>query len=289
MNRIWRYTPVMIVTLVLISMVSCSYLNKVEEEGAAARVGEEYLLKDELTKALNGDLSSEDSLVLVTNHINEWAKDQLLFERARINISEDKQEEFEQLVSQYRADLYVNAYKEALVNTGMDTVVSREELEQYYNRNKHNFRLNEDLVRLRYISLPRDFTGLDDIRKAFEEFGDEDVSQLQERALKFKFYSFNDSAWVRVSDVVKKIPVITVDNKDEYLKKSQFFELSDSLGVYLVAVKDVLKRTETPPLDYVEPTIRKILLNKRKLEFIRKLEQDLLDEATRNKEFEIYK
>ncbi|WP_224489544.1 peptidyl-prolyl cis-trans isomerase [Robertkochia flava] len=286
MKRIWNYFPVL---LALLALFSCTYLKKVEEDDAVARVGEQYLLRDDLEGVLNGNISAEDSLVVVNNYINEWAKDQLLFERARINISEVKQAEFEELVSQYRADLYINAYKEALVNKGMDTVVSQAELVAYYEANKHNFRLNEDLMKLRYISIPKDFNGLDEVKKAFEEFKDEDIALLRNKALKFRFYTFDDSTWVRGSEVVKKIPVLTPDNKDEYLKKSQFFELSDSLGVYLVAVKDVLKRTETPPLDYVEPTIKKILLNKRKLEYIRTLEQELLDEATRDKEFEILK
>ena len=285
--RIYRSNIFAVVTA--ISLSSCNYIKKAEVGGAVARVGDHYLLQEEVNRALNGGLSSEDSLVIMTNYVNEWAKDQLLFERAQINISEEKQEDFEQLVAQYRADLYINAYKEALVNQGMDTVVSREELQAYYQENKNNFRLNEDLVRLRYLSLPKDFTGISEIREAFRRFNEDDVNRLQEGALKFKFYSLNDSSWVRVSEVVKKIPVITADNKDQYLKNSQFFELSDSLGVYLVAVKEVLKRTETPPLEYVEPTIKKILLNKRKLEYIRKLEQELLDEATRDNEFEVIK
>ena len=289
MKRFWKYFPMLIAMPTMLIFSSCTYLKNAEDEDAVARVGEHYLLRDELKNALNGALNAEDSLVVVNNYINEWAKDQLLFERARININEGKQEEFEELVSQYRADLYINAYKEALVNKGMDTVVSREDLVAYYEANKHNFRLNEDLLKLRYISIPKDFTGLEGIRQAFETFDETSVDLLRSKALKFRFYTLNDSTWVRVSEVVKKIPVLTADNKNEYLKKSQIFELSDSLGVYLVAVKDVLKRTETPPLDYVEPTIKKILLNKRKLEYIRTLEQELLDEATRDKEFEILK
>ncbi|MBL7472532.1 peptidyl-prolyl cis-trans isomerase [Robertkochia sediminum] len=288
MKKIRKYGTLVAAVAAAIAQTACNYIATPDAEGAVARVDEHYLLRSELDPAYNGALSPEDSMVVVNNYINEWAKDQLLFEKAQINLSEEKQEAFERLVTQYRADLYINAYKEALVNKGMDTAVSRQELETYYEANKNNFMLNEDLVRLRYISLPVDFTGQGDIADALKRFGEDDVQQLQERALKFKFYSLNDSAWVRVSEVVRKIPVLTVDNKDDYLKKSQFFELSDSLGVYLVAVEDVLKRTETPPLDYVEPTIKKILLNKRKLEYIRKLEEELLDEATRDKVFEVY-
>ncbi|WP_224483683.1 peptidyl-prolyl cis-trans isomerase [Robertkochia aurantiaca] len=278
----------LICLLIVISFSSCSYFNQQEIKDPVARVGENYLVKEEIDKLLNGGISSGDSAVLVNNYINDWARKQLLLDRARINLSENKQQQFEELVAQYRADLYINAYKEALVARSMDTAIAQEELERFYEENKENFKLNEDLVKLRYLSVSPDFTNLQTVRERFRNFSPEDQEALREMALKFKFYSFNDSVWVRTSEVIQKIPVINTDNKDEYLKKSQFFELSDSLGVYLVAVNEVLSRNNTAPLSYVEPTVRKIILNKRKLEFLRTLEKELLDEATRNNDFQVY-
>ena len=54
-------------------------------------------------------------------------------------------------------------------------------------------------------------------------------------------------------------------------------------------IKDVLFQNDTAPLDYVKPTIDQIILNKRKLELIKKLETDITKDAIKNKQFEIYK
>jgi hypothetical protein len=81
---------------------------------------------------------------------------------------------------------------------------------------------------------------------------------------------------------------MSYDNEDRYLKKSQFFELEDSLGVYLAKVIDVRKMNDIAPLSFVQPTIRQVLLNRRKLDFIRKLETEIIDEATKENEFEVY-
>jgi hypothetical protein len=89
--------------------------------------------------------------------------------------------------------------------------------------------------------------------------------------------------------VVDKIPVITSENRDQLLKKSNFIELKDSLGVYLMQINDVLLRNDTAPLEYVKPTIDQIVINKRKLEIIRELEKDITKDAIKNKQFEIYK
>ena len=106
--------------------------------------------------------------------------------------------------------------------------------------------------------------------------------------MQFKKLHFNDSLWVPLSRVIEEIVPLTYENEEEHLKKSQFFEMEDSTGVYLTKVVNVLKPNEIAPLSYIEPTIRQVLLNRRKMKHLRSLEADLIDEAIRQKEFEIY-
>ena len=85
-----------------------------------------------------------------------------------------------------------------------------------------------------------------------------------------------------------KIPVLNSENKSQLLKKSNFIQLKDSLGVYLMQINDVLMRNEIAPLEYVKPTIDQIVINKRKLELIKELEKDITKDAIKNNQFEIY-
>ena len=87
---------------------------------------------------------------------------------------------------------------------------------------------------------------------------------------------------------MKEIPVLNYSNQERYLKKSQFFELRDSLGVYLGVVTNVLDINDIAPLQYIEPNIKQIIRNRRRLKRKRQLEKDILDEAIQKKEFEIY-
>ncbi|WP_340203357.1 peptidyl-prolyl cis-trans isomerase [Ascidiimonas sp. W6] len=268
--------------------VSCSYFEKKIEENVVARVGDNFLYEEEIQKLISEDVNEEDSINIVTNYINTWAKKQLLVEKARINLDERQIAEFEDLVNQYRADLLIATYKEALVATTMDTVIATSEINSYYEDNKENFKLNEPLYKMRYIHLDKSYDELDTARELLKRYNQEDQEKLEEMSLQFKASSFNDSTWIKVSQLVQKIPLISFDNTDDYLKKSQFFELTDSLEVYLVHIKDVLKRNDIAPESYVNPTLRQIILNKRKLEFIRNLEKELMDEAVQKKQYEIY-
>jgi hypothetical protein len=123
----------------------------------------------------------------------------------------------------------------------------------------------------------------------FKRFNAKDRKELDSLSIQFKSYSLKDSIWVRVSQVVDKIPAITSENRYELLKKTNFIELKDSLGVYLMQINDVLVRNDAAPLEYVKPTIDQIVINKRKLEIIRELEKDITKDAIKNKQFEIYK
>lgn len=273
----------------LVLLFSCEYLKKTDERKPVARVNGTYLFEDDIKNLVPEGASKEDSSLLVQNFVNRWATQQLLMDGAKLNLSEEKQNNFNKLVEQYKNDLYTKAYMEALVKRNIDTVISDEEAERYYENNKAVFKLNEELIKFRYVNLDENMINYDDVKKRFERYNDRDKRILDSMSIQFKSYSFKDSVWIKLSQAIRKIPAVTPENKEQLLKKSNFIQLKDSLGVYLMQINDVLLRNETAPLEYVRPTINQIVINKRKLDLIRELEKDITKDAVKNKQFEIYK
>lgn len=275
--------------LILFVFAGCDGLFREQpSETPIARVGESYLYMEDIQPRLVGSLSEEDSVSFVNNLINEWATRQLLLSKARINLPEAQLADFELLISDYRAELYSRAYKEALVAQIADTLVGEEELLAFYEKEKENFRLQEKIVQLRFIEIPQQFINKEEVTRRLKSFEGNDLKFLDSVGVQFKKLHFNDSLWVPVARVVEEINPLTYENEAEYLNKSQFFQLEDSTGVYLTKVVDVLEPNEVAPLNYIEPTLRQVLLNRRKMKYLRSLETDLMDEAIREKEFEIY-
>lgn len=277
-----------ILILIVILVSSCKFFNKTENGNPIARVNDTYLYEEDIKGLIYDGITKEDSTLRVNNYINKWATQQLLINGAQINLSEEKQTEFKRLVKQYKNDLFIKAYLEALVKRSIDTIVTKEEALEVYNRNIETFKLNEELIRFRYINISDNSINLKDIEERFKRFNQEDKTILDSISIQFKSYSLNDSIWVRLDQVVTKIPVINNDNRKELLKKSNFVQLKDSLGLYLMQINDVLFRNDTAPLEYVMPTIKQIVINKRKLEFIKQLEKDITKDAMKNKQFEIF-
>ncbi len=277
-----------LIILLVLAVTSCNIFRDEDERIPIARVGDNYLYNEDLKDVLLNGLSKEDSSLVVQNFITKWATQQLLVDGAKLNLSAHKQYGFDKLVVQYKNDLYSKAYLEALVNKNLDTVVKQEDAKIYYEAHKDVFKLNEELIKLRYIHLDADMIDFNTIKTRFVNFNEKDKQVLDSMSIQFKTYSLNDSIWVRLNQVVAKIPSVNSSNSRELLKKSNFIQLKDSLGVYLMQIKDVLLRNETAPLAYVRPTINQIVINKRKLELIKKLEKDITKDAIKNKQFEIY-
>ncbi len=275
--------------LLAVSLLACKDLwRKEPEKVAVARVGEHYLFLDDLKGLPAEGLSKQDSAAFVSNYINNWATKELLFSKAQLNLPPEKIAEYEALVADYRADLYARAYKEALVAQAADTVVGRSELEAFYEAEKENFRLQEKLVQLRFIELPKQFLNKEEVTRRLRRFNRDDLQFLDSVGVQFRKLNFNDSLWVPTARVLDEIPLLNPDNEAQYLKKSQFFELEDEQGVYLAEVRDVLNVNDIAPLSFIEPTLRQVLLNRRKMSYLRSLEVDLINEAIQRKEFEIY-
>lgn len=254
-----------------------------------ARVNDSYLYEEDIKTLVSDNMSKDDSTFIVNGFINRWATQLLLVDGAERNLSEAQQENYQKLVDQYKKDLYTKAYLEALVNKSIDTAITSEETQEVYEANKETFKLNEELVRFRYITLPNNAINEDEIKERFKRFNQEDKHYLDSISMQFKSYSLNDSLWIQTSQIVNKIPAVNSENKKELLKKSNFIQLKDSLDLYLVQIKDVLFQNDIAPLEYVKPTIDQIIINKRKLELIKKLETDITKDAIKNKQFEIYK
>ncbi len=270
-------------------LLSCGKSPGDAGSGVVARVGESYLALDSISDLLPDNASKEDSAMFIRSFIDRWARQKLLLEGAEVNLSSSKKESLDQLVRQYKADLYTKAYVEDLVTANVDSVVSEDELKAFYQQNKLNFLTNGTLVRLRYIHLQKDNPRYENIKNRFFDFRRSDKKFWEESALQFKSFALNDSIWVEMSQIYSRLPFINPDNRDQYISSGKSIQYPDSTDVYLVKILGVLGPNQVSPYEHVKPTLHEVIVNRRKLELIKKFEKEIIDDALKNKTYEIYK
>jgi hypothetical protein len=274
--------------LIFLVVCSCNYFKPQQKSQSIARVGKSYLYRSDVATLVPAGTSKEDSLLLVRDFINRWASQKLLIEAAERNLSDAKKKEYDKLIKQYKIDLYTRAYIEELVKREVDTIVSQEELKKYYDENKENFKTNGTLVRLRYVNLSKDNPRFGSIRSKFFDYSKKDKKFWDTYALQCKSFAMNDSVWVDMSQVYAKLHFITPENRDDYIVAGKRIEKTDKDDVYLVKITNVIDKNQISPFDYCKPTLKEVLLNKRKLELIKKFEKDITNDAIKNNDYEIY-
>jgi hypothetical protein len=282
-----KYCLQLLLLTILVS--SCDYFRVPKEPKAIARVGKSFLYESDIVDLVPSGTSKKDSISIVKSFIDSWATQKLLFDASERNISKAKTVEFDELIRQYKVDLYTKNYIEDLVIRQLDTLVTDEQIQTYYDQNKQFFNNASELVKMRYINLVKENPKFVNIKSKFSYFTKKDRKELEQQAINFKSYAFNDSIWVDINQVYEKLPFVNLENKDRFISSGINFQYPDSTTIWLVKVNKVLPKDSPTPLEFLRPTIKQIIVNSRKLELVNTIEKEITNDAINDNKYEIYK
>jgi hypothetical protein len=277
--------------LILVALLaSCKLMpGKKENTGkAVARVNDRYLYPEDLQGMVPPGTSATDSAGIVSAYINDWIRQQLLLKQAEDNLDESNRE-FSRQIEQYRNSLIIYAYESELVKQKLDTIVPMSEIEAYYRDNQGNFLLRENIVQANIVKLPLNSPLGGRMKSLLLSNRDADRNKLmtlcQENGAE---YQLAGEEWMSFADLVKKVP-LSVDDQLDFLSHNKYFEVKDSTLAYLVALVAFKNKENISPLNFVSGNIRAVLLNKRKADLIKKMEDDLFGEAEKRGKYEVFK
>ena len=274
--------------LVCILFISCDFLGLQKKDISVrkpiASVHNNNLYTEDIKLLIPKNIEKNDSLVFTRSIINSWAVKQLLLKKAEDNNTQNDNSEINNLVKDYRQALLINGYKERLIKQQLDTLIEQQEIIDYYKLNSKNFRLNEELIKTRYLHFSNDLIDRKEVVKSFKKGTIEDLEELEIKQLTFKQMMLNDSVWTPLENVLLKLPF----SRNDLLKKTDLIKKEDSLGLYLAVTIDVLLRNQIAPLGYIEPTIKQMILHQRKLQLIRDIEKIIVKDAIQNKIYKIH-
>jgi hypothetical protein len=268
-------------------MASCSYFKKEEvKKEVVARAYDKYLYYSDLKDLVPKEASHHDSIVFITNYIDSWIRQNVILHKAEVNLSEE-QKNFEKQLQDYRNSLVTYLYEKGLIREKLDTIVSQEEIEDFYNNNKSNFELKDNIVKVLYLKLRKDSPKLDKIKLWYKSDLDKDKELLEEYCHQYaiNFY-LDDNTWLLFDDLLKEIPIKTYD-KEQFLKNNRFIEIEDSVSLFLVNIKGFKIKDSLSPLSFEKDNIKNLILNQRKLILIEEMEKKAYEDALKNNDFEI--
>jgi len=284
-----------ILLITLLAASSCEFLgmesdNNVDNtENLVARVGNTFLYKTDISDLTDASMSSEDSARITERFIDTWIKKELFVREASSNSNID-QTEIQRKVEAYRYTLISYEYQKLMVEQQLSREVSEEEIRQYYSDNIENFQLRQNILRGRYLKILQAAQKKADVRRWMKSDRPDDLESLKSYGFQFASdFSLQDSTWINFDDLIKNSPFSTIENKIQFLRRNRYVEESDSLYLYLFRIHEFKLSEQVSPLEYVKEDIKNIIINKRKVEIAKSLENKVYERAKRNEDYEIYK
>ncbi len=265
---------------------SCNKNNQ-EEEQPVARVQNKYLYLSDLDGMFNNNMNEEDSAVIARKIIEDWVKKQLLLQKAEENLDEESKD-IERQIDDYRTSLLLFKYQQQLIQQKLDTVVSDEEIANYYNQYSSNFILNQNLVKAIFIKIPLTTPDVERLRQWYKSDDSEDKARMEDFCYQYavNYDNFNNN-WVDFSLLLKEIPT-KIEDQERFLKYQKYIETKDEEFYYFLRIKEYRLKSDVQPMEYAKPKIKNIILNKRKFSFFDEMENNLYNDALNHNDFEIY-
>ncbi|HEX2969354.1 MAG TPA: hypothetical protein VHO46_09620 [Bacteroidales bacterium] len=268
--------------LLVVLLTGCTN-GKPPERKPVAEVGKTVLYFDEIPVHVYNGSDKADSLELIQNYINTWARRQLLLMKAEENLTPAQKNEVDNQLGETRANLLIHQYQQQMLLERMDTVITESELENFYITNDKAFMLSSNIVKALFIKVPLETPGLDRIKTLARSNNQTDLQQLESVCFQFaeKYDDFNEN-WLTMDKLEVEIHQ-DIENEENFLRWNTFYETADSSFVYLISIRDYRLRSSLAPFEYVRDDIKRIIWNRRRIELILSLENGLYNDALKEK------
>lgn len=236
----------------------------------------------ELRRAIPDNLAPQDSMAMADDYVGRWVRSKLMLRQAEINLTAEEKD-VEKLLEDYRTSLLVHLYQQKILEQKHSPLVTSREIEEYYTLMKDNFNLQESIIQGVFIKVPKGAPNQDQLKRWYRSTESEDLINLEAYSFQYaRNYEQFIETWVPFSRINSSLPE-PIMNEERFLRWSKYYETSDELYNYYLAIHDFELPGSTSPVNYVEERVKAILLNKKRIEFIQQLGQDLYEEGLREK------
>jgi len=254
---------------------------------AVARAYANKLYQADLVGLVPPGTPAADSAMMVRRFVENWIKQQVVLHKAEANLPDESKKVQKQL-QEYRNSLLTFAYEQELIRQRLDTNVSDEEIQRYYDEHQRNFELRHNIVKAFYARVPTNAPHYDQFRQWIRSGDERNRNRIEEYCHQFASdFHLDDEAWVVFDELLRKVPLKPAD-KERFLQTNRYVELADSNETCFVLLREYRLKDSLSPLDFERSNIRDLIINKRKLELVRAMEKAAYNQALQNSEFEIY-
>jgi len=250
-----------------------------------ARVYNKSLYIKDLEGMFPPGTSAYDSSLITNAYTQRWVRDAVLLYEAENNLPKDLN--IDRLVRDYRSSLVRNNYEQVLLEQLMETEISKEELANFYDKNKIQYQLDNPIVKANVVVVPKIISVKDSLKYLWENDTDINLARLKNICEEYELAHILDgSKWNEWENLAIYLPRNI--SFEEFSRKGKDFSIQDGEFDVWVKILDSKKPQEIPPIEYVEEQLKRMLLLSRKTKLLEEKKEDMFDIAKRKGQIEIF-
>ncbi|WP_448520516.1 peptidyl-prolyl cis-trans isomerase [Rhodoflexus sp.] len=259
-------------------------------EQPIAQVYDAYLMPSDLRAVISDAATPEDSARIAKSYVETWAKTQLLYYEAATGAKLDM-DEIERRVMEFKYQLITHAFVQQYISQHLDTVVTDEQIRAYYEANKANFELKQNIVKGMVIRINERTPEKAKAYALLKSRNPDDWYELRAYAYSFTEAPIvSDTTWIPFAELIRNTPLRnTIKNEVQFLATQSYATAvgEDDEDMYMLKIFDYKIADQTSPIEFVQEQIRDILLNQRKMSLQHQLEVSLLDKARKSNKYKM--
>ena len=263
----------------LFAAVSCvPRFDSTSEDPVVARVGDNYMRASDLRKALPSGITGADSASYADAYVSKWMVSQLKLHEAE-SLFSSSQEDIDRLVEEYRRSLFMRKIDQYYLDAELDENITDAEIATYYNAHKGDFRVASPMVKGAIVVVRDDYRRRDQLLKMMTSKSEEQRQNFEQLCLKNNFQLLKFEEWIDFSEFVGNLPLTHSSRHESLLSKRDLQRIHSNKSYYCFVITDALRVGDTMPLYMVRENIRRILINRRCADIVRRHEEQLMQSA----------
>lgn len=273
--------------LLLLSCFSCQLINQetFKPDPLLATVYSKKLFLSDLEGMFPPSSNKEDSMQIIATFTTRWTQEQVFLSEAEKHIPADLS--IEQLLKKYKESLIGLNFQQKLINQNLDSIVSEEEIRDFYEKNKDQYLLETSIIRCYFVKIPGNIKEMKRAREWWDDLTPNNRKRLAGLADKYNgTYHLEDSVWHNVSDIETLFPKGRISARN--WTNRERLSISDNEFQYFFEVLELVSTQENAPISYVAEKARLIILNKRKNKLIEDFKTKLYETELRKNNVKIF-
>lgn len=228
-----------------------------------------------------------DSVKFYKAYTERWLKHHLLVKlveqeltQTELNVSKELEE--------YRQELIIHKFNEKNVLLLAESNLTEVELQRYYNKNQSLFVLDEPIAKAIYLIFPKETVLSQRFKHLIFSDNENDIATNEDFIFKTakKYDNFNNR-WVYLENLLRFNNEKNSYNVDKILN-NKVIEFYSGTDLHFIAIKHLIEKGKVAPFEFVEPQIRSMIINRKKIDFLREIKDSLYQDALKYNKFSVF-